>query len=103
MLFVLVEVACGGHSAMPTTPATHLQLTVRTYQDGSVLYLESSSGADTARIGLATDWGGSIVELSLNGTNFVNAHDTGREVQPAFREGNDLNWNPTLGGDVYNQ
>jgi len=37
---------------------------------------------------LATAWGGSIVEVSLNGTNFVNAHDTGREVQPAFYDGN---------------
>jgi hypothetical protein len=76
---------------------------VRTYQDGSVLYIESSSGTDTARIGLQTNWGGSIVELSLNGTNFINEHDTGREVQPAFREGDDLNWNPTLGGDAFDQ
>jgi len=35
-----------------------------------------------------THWGGSIVEVSVNGTNFVNADDTGQEVQPAFYDGN---------------
>jgi hypothetical protein len=103
--FAVAVVATEGalsHSATLALTA-HPPQSVRTYQDGSALYIESSSGTDTARIGLATSWGGSIVELSLNGTNFINAHDTGREVQPAFREGDDLNWNPTLGGDTYDQ
>jgi len=99
---VLATSGALSHGAQLTL-TTRAQPAVRTYQDGSVLYLESSSGSDTARIGLETKWGGSIVEVSLNGVNFVNAHDTGREVQPAFREGKDLNWNPTLGGDVYDQ
>ncbi|HET6177300.1 MAG TPA: hypothetical protein VFE61_10225 [Candidatus Sulfotelmatobacter sp.] len=75
---------------------------VRTYQIGSVLYLESGSTTDTARIGLQTSWGGSIVEVSLNGTNFVNEHDTGREVQPSYRDGSNQNYNPTL-GDLFDQ
>jgi hypothetical protein len=76
---------------------------VRTYQAGSVLYLESATSTDTARVGLETNWGGSIVEVSVNGTEFVNRHDTGREVQPSYRDGNNLNYNPTLGGDVFDQ
>ena len=56
-------------------------VSVRTFQSGSLLYVESSSGADIARVGMQTTWGGSIVEVSLNGENFVNAHDAGREVQ----------------------
>src|SRR5262249_15390342 len=44
----------------------HIMLTaqaiVRTYQVGSVLYLESGTATDTSRIGLETAWGGSIVE-----------------------------------------
>ena len=76
---------------------------VRTYQIGSRLYLESATAADTARIGLETTWGGSIVELSVNGTEYVNRHDTGREVQPAFRSSTDSNWNPTLAGDSYDR
>jgi hypothetical protein len=86
---------------------------VSTYQNGSVLYLESDSGTDISRIGLQTLWGGSIVEVSLNGTNFVNEHDTGREVQVAEYDGNAqydacagctgvFGWNPVQGGDKYN-
>lgn len=76
---------------------------VRTYQTGSVLYLESGNVSDVARIGLETNWGGSIVEVSLNGINFVNRHDTGREVQPSYRDGDNLSYNPTLGGDDVDQ
>src|SRR6266852_705945 len=87
---------------------------VSTYQSGSVLYLESDSGTDVSRIGLQTIWGGSIVEVSLNGTNFVNEHDTGREVQAAQYDGSaqydncagctgNFGWNPVQGGDKYDQ
>jgi len=76
---------------------------VRTFQIGSVLYLESGPPTDISRIGLETMWGGSIVEVSLNGTNFVNRHDTGREAQLDFRDVDVPSWNPTLGGDHYDQ
>jgi Bacterial Ig domain len=76
---------------------------VSTYQIGSLLYLESGTTTDTARMGLETNWGGTIVEASLNGTNFVNEHDTGREVQPSYRDGNNQNYNPTPGGDIFDQ
>ena len=87
-------------------------VTVSTYQSGPVLYLESDSGTDVSRVGLQTLWGGSIVEVSLNGTNFVNEHDTGREAQVAQYDGNaqydscagcsgTFGWNPVQGGDEY--
>lgn len=86
---------------------------VTTYQSGSLLYLESDGG-DKTRIGLQTEWGGSIVEVSLNGTNYVNEHDTGREVQFAQYDGNasyggcassgvGCGWNPVQGGDLYDE
>lgn len=89
-------------------------INVLTYQNGSILYLESDSGTDTSRIGLQTGWGGSVVEISLNGTNFVNEHDTGREVQAAEYDGSAqydgcagctgmFGWNPVQGGDKYDQ
>jgi len=52
------------------------------------MILQNQTVSDTVCIGLETNWGGSIVEVSLNGTNYVNAHDTGREIQPAFYDGN---------------
>jgi len=87
-------------------------VSVTTYQSGSLLYLESHSSTDTARIGLETQWGGSVVEVSLNGTNYVNEHDTGREVQVAQYDGaaqydncagcsGTFGWNPVQGGDEY--
>jgi hypothetical protein len=74
---------------------------IHTYQIGSFLYLETGTTVDTARIGLDTLKGGSIVEVSLNGNEIVNRYTTGCEVQPAFRSSSDLNWNPTLAGDQY--
>jgi Bacterial Ig domain len=88
------------HGATLTLTA---QAAVHTYQSGSMLYLESGTATDTGRVGLDTDWGGSIVEVSLNENNFVNRHDTGREVQPSYRDGDNLNYNPTLAGDGFDQ
>ncbi len=84
------------------TLTTEPIVSVRTFQSGSLLYLESSAGADVARVGMETAWGGSIVEVSLNGENFVNAHDAGREVQLAQFDGDGTPWNPPQGGDIYN-
>jgi hypothetical protein len=84
---------------------------VQTSKQGTVLYLQSQANGHVARIGLDTAWGGAIVEVSMDGTNFVNRHDTGREVQPAFYDGADqypdtgpgsaYGWDPVLGGDAY--
>jgi hypothetical protein len=79
---VLATSSSLSHSASVTL-TTEPIVSLRTFQSGSVLYLESSAGADVARVGMETAWGGSIVEVSLNGENFVNAHDAGREVQGA--------------------
>lgn len=88
------------HTAQFTLTAEAI---VHTYQSGSMLFLESGTATDIARIGLETMWGGTIAEVSANGTDYVNRCDTGREVQLSFRDGNDRNWNPTLGGDNYDQ
>lgn len=77
-----------------------------------MLYLESYSSSHAARIGLDLNLGGSIVEFSLDGTNFVNMHDEGREVQTSVFDGADtydycsgctgnFGWNPSLAGDAY--
>ncbi len=88
---------------------------VQSSRSNNMVYLTSVSGGHTARIGLNTDWGGAIVEVSLDSVNYVNAHDSGREVQPALYDGNapytnfncspctgTWGWNPVLGGDKYN-
>ncbi|HVO46275.1 MAG TPA: hypothetical protein VMT29_08050 [Steroidobacteraceae bacterium] len=100
------------HAAPPVTLT--IMPAIQTSQSNGVLYLTSHSNGHTVRIGLDTAWGGSIVEVSLDGTNFVNAHDTGREVQPGLYAGSDSyidyncnpcnppwGWDPVLGGDKY--
>ena len=86
--------------------------TTTTSQQGTLLILENQTATETVRIGLETVWGGSIVEVSLNGTNYVNRSDPGREVQPAFYDGNAqyiqcpgcteiFGWDPVLAGDQH--
>ena len=100
---VITVAGTSGNLSHTTQLTLTAEALVRTYQSGSLLYLESGNATDVARIGLDTNWGGSIVEVSLNGTEFVNRHDTGREVQPSYRDGDNLNYNPTLGGDNFDQ
>jgi len=103
-MFPVTVLATSGslsHSAFLTLNTEPI-VTVRTSQSGSILYLESSAGADVARVGMQTVWGGSIVEVSFNGENFVNVHDAGREVQLAQFDGDNPAWNPTQAGDIYN-
>jgi hypothetical protein len=99
-------------STAPSAPAPPVTFVTTTYQQGSKLFLQNATPSDTVRIGLDTAWGGSIVELSLDGTNYVNAHDPGREVQVSYYDGNahyDLcagcsgvfGWNPVQAGDRY--
>jgi len=66
--------------------------------------MQNQTETETVRIALETNWGGSVVELSLDGTNYVNQHDTGREIQVGLWDnGNGACpcWNPTEGGDQY--
>ena len=80
---------------------------VRTYEVGTLRFLELTTDAGTARIGLETAWGGAIVEASFDGRNAVNRHDDGREVQIALYDGardsvaTPFAWDPVQGGDTY--
>jgi len=78
----------------------------RTYEAGSRLYLDTG----TVKVGLETSWGGAIVEVVWHGMNFVNAYDTGREIQVALYDGDAyprscgdcmdaMGWDPVEGGD----
>jgi len=65
-LFPVTVLATSGslsHSALLTL-TTEPIVSVRTFQSGSLLYIESGAGPDIALVGLETQWGGSIVEVS---------------------------------------
>jgi hypothetical protein len=40
------------------------------------------------RVGLQKSWGGSIVEVSLNGTDYVNNDDPGRQIPTSLWDAN---------------
>ena len=90
--------------------ALGLDPAIQTSKVGTVLYLQSRANGHTARIGMDTHWGGAIVDISLDGAQYVNAHDTGRAVQPALDDGaaqypwpdisTAYGWDPVLAGDV---
>jgi len=112
-LATALSVGCGGSGGRKTTVTPPDTFTTTTSQEGTLLVMTNTTSTDTVRIGLQTLWGGSIVEVSLNGTNFVSAPNTGQEVQPAFYDGNahydncagctgNWGWDPVLAGDGYN-
>jgi hypothetical protein len=98
-LAAFAAIAISGRSAMAASSSPH------TYKQGSRVYLDNG----TVKVGLETAWGGAIVEFDWNGMNFVNAFDTGREVQVAFYDGEPYapcgdcaggkGWDPVQGGD----
>src|SRR4029077_8889819 len=113
-LLALAAASSTGRGRGPSRPPRPQPdtFTTTTSQLGSLLVLQNQTRTETIRISLDTARGGSIVEVSLNGTNFVNAYDPGREVQPAFYDGNAqydncagctgvFGWDPVLGGDKH--
>ena len=76
----------GGQVALTITASSIP--TVRTYDTGTMLYLETTTSAETVRVGLRKAWGGAITEVSLNGVNYVNSDDPGRQIQVSLWDAN---------------
>jgi len=62
--------------------------TIETADTGTLLTLTTKTATETARVKLLKAWGGSVVEVSLNGTNYVNSDDPGRGIQTSLWDGN---------------
>ncbi len=86
--------------------SSNVDAQTHTYQDSTFLYLDNG----TLKVGLNTRCGGAIEKVILNGTNYVNGFDCGRQIQVSFYDGNDTydtcagctgmwGWNPVQGGD----
>jgi hypothetical protein len=78
--------------------------TITTFGMGTMLILETETSTETTRVGLLKDWGGSITEVSLNGTDYVTNDDPGRQIQTSLWDGNadytsSWGYNPIEAGD----
>jgi hypothetical protein len=79
---------------------------IKTYDTGDMLYLETDTSTETTKLGLRKAWGDSIVEVSLNGTNYVNSDDPGRQIQTSLWDSNanyssSWGYNPIEAGDHF--
>jgi hypothetical protein len=62
---------------------------IKTFDNGAgLLYLEKDTFTEMTRVGLQKSWGGSIVEVGLNGTDYVNNDDPGRQMQTSLWDAN---------------
>jgi hypothetical protein len=62
---------------------------IKTFDNGvGLLYLETDTFTEMTRVELKKSWGGSIVEVSLNGTDYVNNDDPGRQIQTSLWDAN---------------
>jgi hypothetical protein len=80
--------------------------TVTTTDDGTLFVLQTQTATDTVRIGLLKAWGAAIIEVSLNGVDYVNNDDPGRQIQTSLWDANasyspDWGYNPIESGDHF--
>src|SRR6266446_794782 len=81
-------------------------MVIKTLDTGTMLELETDTSSETTRIALLKEWGGSITEVSLNGTDYVNNDDPGRQIQTSLWDGNanyitSWGYNPIEAGDHF--
>ncbi len=81
-------------------------MVIKTSHTGTMLELETDTLSETTRVGLLKEWGGSIIEISLNGTDYVNNDDPGRQIQTSLWDGNanyitSWGYNPIEAGDHF--
>jgi len=72
--------------------------------DGVSFVLQTTTSTETVRVGLLKAWGAAITEVSLNGIDYVNNDDPGRQIQTSLWDGNanySTSWgyNPIESGD----
>jgi hypothetical protein len=94
------SISHAGQLALTVNPVT------TTSDTGTDFLLVTQTSTDTVRLGLRKAWGASITEVSLNGTNYVNSDDPGRQIQTSLWDGNasySPNWgyNPIEAGDQF--
>jgi hypothetical protein len=94
----------------PISHAGSLGLTINpvitTSEDSSMIFLDARTSTDATRVGLLKAWGASITEVSLNGVNYVNHDDPGRQIQTSLWDGNATyggtwGYNPIEAGDHF--
>lgn len=95
-----------GQVALAINPA--ITPLVTNFDDGTSFVLETQTATETVRIGMLQAWGAAITEVSLNGVDYVNNDDPGRQIQTSLWDENanyltSWGYNPIEAGDHFYQ
>ena len=77
---------------------------ITTSDTGTLLVLQTQTPTEIVRVGLLKSWGAAITEVSLNGTDYVNDDDPGRQIQTSLWDANHpggWGYNPVESGDHF--
>jgi hypothetical protein len=79
---------------------------ITTSDTGTMLLLQTQMPTEIVRVGLLKSWGAAITEVSLNGTDYVNDDDPGRQIQTSLWDANSSygagwGYNPVEAGDHF--
>ena len=61
---------------------------ITTSDTGTLFLLQTQTPTEIVRVGLLKSWGAAITEVSLNGTDYVNDDDPGRQIQTSLWDAN---------------
>jgi hypothetical protein len=77
---------------------------ITTSDTGTMFLLQTQTSSEIVRVGLLKSWGAAITEVSLNGTDYVNNDDPGRQIQTSLWDANHpggWGYNPVESGDHF--
>jgi hypothetical protein len=105
-VFTIQIAAASGTTAHTGDVGLTINPVVTTSEDSTMFFLDARTSTDAVRLGLLKAWGAAITEVSLNGVNFVNHDDPGRQIQTSLWDGNATyggtwGYNPIESGDHF--
>ena len=105
-IFTVQIAAASGSTSHTGNVGLTINPVITTSEDSTMFFLEARTSTDAARLGLLKAWGASITEVSLNGINYVNHDDPGRQIQTSLWDGNasyggTWGYNPIEAGDHF--
>lgn len=95
-IFTIQATAASGSISHTGQIALTVNPVVSTVDDGVSFVLQTATSTETVRLGLLKAWGAAITEVSLNGIDYVNNDDPGRQIQTSLWDGN-ANYNTSWG------
>jgi hypothetical protein len=95
-IFSVQAAAVSGSISHTGQVALTVNPVITTADDGTSFVLQTQTSTETTRVGLLQAWGAAITEVSLNGVDYVNNDDPGRQIQTSLWDAN-ANYNTSWG------